>query len=64
MREVISRSSESTTIAMMYKAEVLFRKDEFMCCSYGNTKRQAERNASVEALRYLAAHPELRKKEL
>ena len=65
MREVVSRAQTGdSTFALMYKAEVLFRKDEIMCHSYGNSKRQAERNASVEGLRYLAVHPELMKKEL
>jgi hypothetical protein len=52
---VVSRATSiETTTAMMYTCKVLFRKGELMCYSFGNTKKQAERNASVEALRFLA----------
>ena len=49
------------TKAWMYRCDVLYRKGQLLCSGYGSTKRQAERNAGVEGLRWLEAHPELRK---
>jgi hypothetical protein len=45
---------------MMYEAKVLFQSGKLMVQSRGNSKRQAERNAGVEGLRYLESHEELK----
>ena len=47
-----------STMAEMYTCDVLFRKGQVLCQGFGSTKRQAERNAGVEGLRWLKAHPE------
>ena len=50
--------------ARMYQCDVLYRKGQILCQGFGSTKRQAERNAGVEGLRWLQEHPEFKKKEL
>ena len=52
------------TTASMYRCDALYRKGKILCSGYGSTKRQAERNAGVEGLRWCLKHPEYRKKEL
>ena len=52
------------TEASMYRCDILYRKGKILCSGFGSSKRQAERNAGVEGMRWCAAHPELRKKEL
>jgi len=42
----------------MYRCDVLYRKGKVLCTGYGSTKRQAERNAGVEGLKWLKEHPE------
>jgi hypothetical protein len=49
--------------SLMYKCDIIWRRTEVMCSGYGSTKRQAERNASVQGIRYLNAHPEHRIKD-
>jgi hypothetical protein len=44
----------------MFTTKVLFKSGQVMVEGKGNSKRQSERNAGVEGLRYLEAHPELR----
>lgn len=44
----------------MFTTKVLFKSGQVMVEGKGNSKRQSERNAGVEGLKYLEAHPELR----
>jgi len=46
------------TKSVMYRCDVLYRKGKVLCTGYGSTKRQAERNAGVEGLKWLKEHPE------
>ncbi len=59
LEQVISQQGAITT-ALMYTTRVLFKNGQLMVVGKGNSKRQSERNAGVEGLRYLEAHPELR----
>jgi len=34
----------------LYKIDVIYNAGELMCSGYGNTKKQAERNASINGL--------------
>lgn len=49
-----------TTQALMFTTKILFKNGKTMVSGKGNSKRQSERNAGVEGLKYLEAHPELR----
>ena len=53
-------SGGAETEALMYQANILFKNGQTMVVGKGNSKRQAERNAGVEGLRYLKQHPELK----
>ena len=49
-----------TTEALMFTSQILWKNNQVMTSATGNSKRQAERNAGVEGLRFLELHPELK----
>ena len=43
-------------VVKLMQVEVLFNMNEVMCKGYGNNKKQAERNASLNGLKWLRKH--------
>ena len=54
------KSGDLETTALLYTTKVLFKQGQVMVVGKGNSKRQSERNAGVQGLRYLEEHPELK----
>ena len=44
---------QSITKVKMIRCDVLFNHNELMCTGFGNSKKQAERNASINGLKWL-----------
>ena len=51
-----STQPNPTSMVKLTKVRVLFNHNEEMTVGYGNSRKQAERNASINGLRWLKAN--------